>query len=185
MGKEQANKDYLPPKDQLIIAAKVNRICEAEPSQVNEDLINNMQAVVNALEPRVNYSSNFTFEGSITTQGDSFTGETEHGEFSAQGGERERKFKKGVEKYRIGNYIAFKYKVRDHDDLVFSPFFGAGGANLALGHHPVRTCIGYHKYSDRIELVRLTKANPQIRSLGPILFVRYKQRAIWINKDHK
>lgn len=183
--KEQEHKGYLAPKDQFVIAAKVNRICEAEASQVDENLVGDMEAVVNALEPRVKYTSNVSFKGSVTTPGDTFTGETEHGEFSAQKGKKKREFKKGIEEYRIGNYIALKFKGIKHEDLVFEPFFGAGGANLALGEKPVRTSIKYHMYSDRFELVSLFKSEPQSVRVGPLTATRYKHRDIWVNKDHK
>lgn len=180
MERDRGNKDkspYLESKRQLVIAAKVNRICVAEPGDFDEDLVQDAREVVEALDPRVKISSKFSLTGTFTSPGRSIKGATEHGEASASTGKTERRFQFGLEEYRIGGYIATKSKSRRLSTLTFESFFGRGFANTALGKVEPITEIAYEK--EELGLVRIRKGVAVVRKLGILKFITYDYAVFW------
>lgn len=184
MERDNGNKEelaYLEPKKQLLIAAKVNRICAAEAEDFDYKLIEDAQEVVYALASRIKPSSDVRIFVKIATPGTSTKGETDHGEFSFSSGEKRKNLTLigRVDKYRIGNYIAQKFTKGKLSKLSFKDFFGAGGTDMALENYKPATQIVYQQ--EDLSLVNIKRANPKVTKLGLgfINIIRYDYVFLW------
>lgn len=182
MERGRGNKEqptYLEPNKQLLIAAKVNRICAAGAEDFDEQLIEDAQEVVYALASRIKPSSATRLYGELNTPGTSIKGETDRGEFSFSNGENKKSFMLigRVDEYRIGSYIAQKFAKGKLSELWFKDFFGAGGADMALENYKPATQITYQQ--EDLSLVSIERANPKVARLGFIKITRYDYVSLW------
>lgn len=170
---------YLEPKEQLLIAAKVNRICKAEAEDFDEKLIEDAQEVIYSLASRIKPSSTLTTGIGLTTSGKNIKGETDHGEFSFSSGKRTRNFELTgrVDKYRIGNYVAQKFTAKKLDGIWFKDFFGAGSANQALRNYKPTTQITYQRGD--LSLISVDRLNLKVTRLGFIIITLYDETPLW------
>lgn len=182
MGNEKRLEGYLPPNEQLILAAKVNRLCAATPDTFDlENQIQDAQDIVTALDPRMKYHGRFSGRISMTSHSESeeTAGETNAGSFST-GFEQEttKKVVFGVEEYRVGNYVATKYKGKGEDSrIVFEHSKDRGMINEIFEKDVEDTRINYS--TESLDVQKIFIAVPTTRKIACIRFVSHEEVSLW------
>lgn len=117
---------YLEPQQQLLIAAKVNRLCETAVDEFDPSTqVQDAQDIVNALDSRVLPSKAISGSASVTRSSKSEVkaGMTNAGQVNASFGETKRsEVRFRVREYRVGFYVATKYKDGKQSSFILSIF---------------------------------------------------------------
>ncbi len=174
--------DYLNPNKQLVIAAKVNRLCEIDPENFKAPLaLPAVYEIIVALDPLVKPSTRFPkatgrkkAERTIVRAGHTEQGDI-HTSFDI---EPEEQHPAGYNEYRIGGQVVTK-TVCDHcgdATMSFEPFWGRGATSEGLEEFPTSTRVKYepgeHLYIVDIYLAQ--KAIMTTRLFGDYLEEQYK-----------
>lgn len=126
----EENRIYLPPKQQLFIAAKVNRLCETQPGKFNEaKQVDDAVDIVNALHSRIKPMGMFSIGINIPHLGRSGSGVANTGIGNIPVPiEHQTTFsrKYGIDSYRIGSYLGRKRVEGGSTFLSFQHFRKSG-----------------------------------------------------------
>ncbi len=143
---ENDNNAYLPPQEQMIIAAKVNRLCETEKANFEISQIDDAAEIIKAPAPRTKIRGSVSATFSYTSRGKSDVkmGATNAGNVNASFDET-KVYKKefGVEEYRIGNYVATRFRGKKDESLTFEFWRDRGEINTVFNKYPDRTSISF------------------------------------------
>ncbi len=184
---QNESQRYLESKQQLIIAAKVNWLCETELSQIDPELARaESEVIVNSLDPLLIDKSRVILEmrrDNTETPSSKMVGHTNLGDFSINSTNDDSSSEillgnQGI--YRIGNYVATRitntrkgYKI-----LSLEHFFGMSGANLALEEYNPHYDITYGiKQLEVRSVIRQEPVLTPILWLG--MYVSYKPTYIY------
>lgn len=180
---------YLPSSEQLIIAAKVNRICELEPEDPAPfPLVTDAQDIVRSLHPRIESSGvNVSVESTGRNRFQTFAGATEHGNAtSAFDNTQTKKLQIGVREYRIGQFVATRHQGLRFSSIDFESFFDRGAVNQVFGVAPEETRIEYK--NSNLSIHSISKLHPVISRITfripffkrfTVNIVRYHGVSIW------
>lgn len=206
-GRSQVPDVYLEQQEQLIIGAKVNRLCEANPETFDSATqVQDAEDIVTALNSRTRPRGVFSGEASFTS---SFSSEVRSGATNARDVNasfdetRTGEFKFGVEEYRIGNYVAIKSTERgksrpvkvgesrgynvvkfvreETSQLMFEHFWDRGEVNTVFARNPQLTVI---EYDETLDVKSIGIWVPKIKTVR-ILFSRvritygYNKTTLW------
>lgn len=182
---------YLEPQEQLVMAAKVNRLCETAIEDFDpETQVQDAQDIVNALDSRVLNSKSISGSASITRSSKSQVkaGATNAGQANVSFDETKRsEVRFGVQEYRVGFYVAKKYKDGKQSILEFEHFWDRGKVNETFKVYQTRTEIVYENES--LEIVAINKRVPKTRTLFPIVIeikaTTYSKVPLWQKSDSK
>lgn len=145
MDKEQ--QLYLPPNEQLIIGAKVNRLCEVSVEEFDpESQVRDAEEIIRALHPRMKPTNNSNLEVNMTHKGASkmMAGETGFGQVNTSFDSTEIKnFRVGIEEYRIGGYISTLQNYKTFSVLIFEHFWDRGVVGEVFEQKPMSHCISF------------------------------------------
>ncbi len=145
MDKEQ--QLYLPPEQQLIIGAKVNRLCEVSVEEFDpETQVADAEEIVRALQPRMKPTNQANAELNMTHKSDYkiMAGETGFGQVNTNFDSTESiNLKLGIEEYRIGGYVAKLRVFKSFSGLEFEHFWDRGLINEAFEQESVSHCIAF------------------------------------------
>ncbi len=182
-------ENYLEPQEQLLIAAKVNRVCELQSDEFDPSThVQDAQDVVNALNSRVLASGRFKGSASYTrpSKSELRAGATSAGQVNASFDETKRsEVRFGVREYRIGFYVATKYNDKRQSSLIFEHFWDRGEVNEAFEDDQPQTEIVYK--NDSLEVVAINKRMPTIKTLFPVIIritaTVYNRVPLWQKAD--
>ncbi len=179
---EKENGPYLSSQEQLVLAAKVNRLCEAEPETFDPHTqIQDARSIVVALNDRLGNSSNATFKLNVKKESESksVAAATDLGTVNTNFDEEETKtYQLGrVNEYRIGGYVATKRQAENSTVLHFEPFWDRGWVTDIFSRYQPTTSIRYNEKS--LELLHIQKNFPTFLKLPFLLIVRYKGVLLW------
>lgn len=185
MRNEKDRNEYLPPQEQLIIAAKINRLCEATPETFDPEIqVQDAQDIVNALNSRLKPSDLISGTLSKTSSSHSVVraGITNAGNVNASFDEtKTKKIEFGVENYRIGNYVAIKYVKKNTSRISFEHFWDRGMVNIAFKKPPERTWINYDSETLKISYIGI--GLPIIKEFSlfsaAIIVITYRDILLW------
>lgn len=182
MKNERESEAYLPPQEQLIVAAKVNRLCEADSETFDpKTQVQDAQDIVNALNSRMKPHGRFSGRISFPSRPTSEVraGATNAGNLNVSVDEpKAKEFKFGIEEYRIGNYVAMKHTGEPNMEIVFEHFRDRAMANKTLRKSPKDTRIAYDKKS--LEVQEINIGVPTIREIAYFLtIVTYRNILLW------
>lgn len=162
---------YLEPQEKLVIAAKVNRLCETAIEDFDpETQVQDAQDIVNALDSRVLNSKSISSIASVTRSSKSQVkaGATNAGQVNTAFDETKRsEVRFGEREYRIGFYVATKYKGGKQSKLDFEHFWDRGEVNETFEVDQTQTEIVYENKT--LEIVAINKQIPKTRTLFPII----------------
>lgn len=118
MRNEKDENKYLPPQEQLVIAAKVSRLCQVTPETFDEQIhVLDTQEIVRLLDTILKPTDKRSKLGYNVSSSNSQVkaGATNAGNINARFNERKvEQFQHGTDVYRIGNYNATRHvKGRD------------------------------------------------------------------------
>ena len=193
MKNERETQQYLPPQEQLIIAAKIHGLCEATAETFNPEIhVADAQHIVNALDPRIKQGSNHTvrYYSSSSSTSQVRSGATNAGNVNASFKEQKtKKVELGIHEYRIGNYVATKSSVtKDLNSISFEEFWDRGFVNRAFIKEPEKTTIIYDATS--LDTLRISKLVPTTKHHRFKLWNRkyalirtlYRENPLWRRK---
>lgn len=175
MGKERSV--YLNSKEQLLIASKVNRLCDIEiPEGITPAILEDAKEIVAALDPRIK-PSGFRFSGSYKSSRRSkgVLGATDVGSTKADFQTNENKdfiFGK-IDSYRIGMYVAEKAVDSGETYLDFVHFWDYGKVSTSK----VLTYINYDP--EDLSLKAIGKLIPSSKKFGLFTLVKKKDTVLW------
>lgn len=175
---------YLDPKQQLFIAAKVNRLYEATFDDFDPEVgLPEARAIVEALDPLVAMSSSTQFSHYSKEESDESVavGDTGLGNFSTKFSQsKERRIKFGVKEYKIGAFVVTKSGFRRNRVLTIEHFWDRGENNEAFEANPPVTEIYYQ--SETLAISRILKTDgDQVEFLWRINNGDKKGCSWWIN----
>lgn len=181
---------YLPPDQQLLIGARVNRLCELEPDKFDPAFhLDEVRSIIEALDPRMEESSitQFTLVEKHKSDSTVATGATDHGNISTSfHSDQTKELRIGVKEYRIGAYVATKQTNRDSTFLIFEHFWDRREIDEIFERQKKQTEIGYDKESlEPFSVRQATSHSPEIDfKLGKIrvrisLRERYERITLW------
>lgn len=181
MRNERESDGYLPPQEQLLIAAKVNRLCDATVATFDpETQVADAQDIVNALNPRIKPSGRVGGKATITSSSTSEVreGATNAGNISVSFKDRKtKKFEFGVNRYRIGNYIVRKIRWGRITGITFEHFWDRGMTDEAFQEDRQNTRIDYD--SKTLEVVKISIWIPRTRQIACLFITTYKVVPLW------
>jgi hypothetical protein len=177
----EALGDYLNPSEQLVIAAKVNRLCEINPEDFKAPLaLPVAYDIIAALDPLVKPSTRFPkamrkkAERTIVRAGHTEQGDI-HTSFAV---EPEQQHPTGYNEYRIGGQVITKTVCKHCGDLTmsFEPFWGRGATSEGLEEFPTSTRVKYEP-GEHLYIVEIYLAQTAVmtsRLFGEYLEEQYK-----------
>ena len=193
MKKERETQEYLPPQEQLIIAAKIHRLHEATVETFNPEIhVVDAQDIVKALHPRIKPASKYSLRHYSNSSSTSQVraGATSAGNVNASFKEQKtKKVELGIHEYRIGNYVATKVPVtKDLNCINFEEFWNRGFVNRAFNKVPEQTAIIYDATS--LDILRISKLDPTIKQHRfklwnrrySLIRVHYRENPLWREK---
>ena len=181
MRNEREPEAYLPQQEQLIVAAKVNRLCEANPETFDpETQVQDAQDIINALSPRTKPHGKFS--GGIsyisTYKSEAKAGATNSGNVNASFDETKiKKAEFGVEEYRIGNYVASKYTGRNTTLIIFENFWDRDMVNEAFEKNAEETRVEYDTKSLGVQ--KISVGVPKRRNIACLSITTYQDVPLW------
>ena len=164
MKKERETQEYLPPQEQLIIAAKIHRLHEATVETFNPEIhVVDAQDIVKALHPRIKPASKYSLRHYSNSSSTSQVraGATSAGNVNASFKEQKtKKVEFGVHEYRIGNYVATRSVQKHCNYIRFEEFWDRGSINEAFDKTSEGTLIVYDATS--LDILEISKLVPII-----------------------
>lgn len=138
---------YLPPEQQLILAAKVNRLCEVLPEDFDPvTQVADAKEIIRLLDPRlqIQRGMQFTFTTTGTSESSVFAGATNAGQVNTSiESETVRQARFNIKEYRIGGYVATKRLSRREATIRFADFWDPNADGIDQGVLEPETVIGY------------------------------------------
>lgn len=169
MDKEQ--QLYLPPQEQLIIASKVNRLCEVSVDEFDpKTQVKDAEEIVKALHPRMKAfdGPRIKFIKRSTSRSNVLAGETGLGQINTSFDSEELKvWRFGIEEYKIGGYVA---KLRSNPlTLEFEYFWSRGEINSAFLNNLPITFIFFREDYNILSIYREQNIANKIISVVSLL----------------
>ncbi len=170
---------YLEPNEQMLLAAKVNRVCEVKDEEFGPENLAEAQEIVSKLDSRIQRSSMSLRIGS-KSKGESTVsqGATPQGEMNVSfDDEKKSEIRIGkVDEYRIGGYIVVKPHYGRTNALRFDHFFGRGETNEALEKNDGYTVIFY---DGRLEVKTISRKYPVRRNFFGYQIITYAPKVLY------
>jgi len=170
---------YLEPNEQMILAAKVNRLCEVEDEEFGPENLIEAQEIVRKLDSRIQRSG-MSLRISSKSKGESTVsqGATPQGEMNVSfDDEKKSEVRIGkVDEYRIGGYVVVKSRSRRINCLRFDHFFGRGETNEVLERMDGYTAIFY---DDSLAIKKISRNYPIRRNFLVALVTTYAPKVLW------
>ena len=170
---------YLEPNEQMILAAKVNRLCEVEDEKFGPENLAEAEEIVKKLDSRIQRSGmsmriRSRSEGKSTVS----RGATDQGEMNASfDDEKTSEATIGkVNEYRIGGYVVVKSRFRRTNHLRFEPFFGRGETNEGLEKNDGYTVIFY---DDSLAIKKISRHYPFRRNFLGVGITTLAPKVLW------
>lgn len=183
---------YLPPDEQLIIAAKVHRLYEINRDQFDPAThVADAKDVVRALAPRIKKTGAY-LKVDLKGEGRSsrLLGSTGQGNISVGLGGEDTKFTLGqIDEYRIGGYVATKDRMLAvgmrgaviRPRLIFQPFWDRD-KGWKYGRFPEELAIEFKAADLSPQRIYHRQPNPVVL-LGTIIYfwesLSYKEDLLW------
>lgn len=172
----------------MIVAAKVSRLCDANPDTFDpQTQVQDAQYIINALNPRMKSHGRFSgsFTSTSTSKSEVRAGATNAGNVSMSFNETKTKeFKFGVEEYRIGYYVAMKYVGRTSTQIVFEHFWDRGMADEAFGKRPKYTRLDYDTKSLDVQRISIGFPNKK-RRFACLIVTTHNEIPLWKRSQGK
>ncbi len=169
---------YLEPNEQMILAAKVNRLCEVDDEKFGPENLAEAEEIVRKLDSRIQRSG-MSIRIHNRSKGKSTVsrGATPQGEINASfDDEKTSKTIIGkVNEYRIGGYVVEKSRFRRTNCLRLEPFFGRGETNEALEKNDGYTCIFY---DDGLVIKKISRHYPVRRNFLGVSVTTYAPKVL-------
>lgn len=170
---------YLEPNEQMILAAKVNRLCEVDDEKFGPENLAEAEEIVRELDSRIQRSGmslriNSKSKGKSTVS----RGATSQGEVNASfDDEKTSETIIGkINEYRIGGYVIVKSCVKRINHLRLEPFFGRGETNEALEKNDGYTVISY---DDSLAIQRISRHYLVRRTFLGVSLTTYAPKVLW------
>lgn len=167
---------YLPPREQLFIAAKVNRLCETDPENFDPNAqLQDAKDIVLALHPRVKPSGKYRVKINYlsTSSSTSTVADTGIGNMPIPTSEQTAySIKYGVNEYRIGTQIATKRVGEKSTSLLFRDFRDNGAVGAVFDKYPPQTIIEY-KFEPEVDLLEIRRHFYQIQERRLLWLIPY------------
>ncbi len=161
----------LSPNEQLIIGAKVNRICGLAPVEFNsEEHLADVEHIVNALDPLLISSHEYRLMTSNVGQSqNSMMGQTEHGQVRIPNQNQTNEATSlGSNDFRVGLFVVNKLVLPDYSSLTFEHFWDRSNLHLRLNQPLFRTLFRYKPGAEGLVIVKVVRGVDLPMKLGPI-----------------
>lgn len=177
---------YLPPQQQLILAAKVNRLCEVLPENFDpETQVEDASEIVRLLDARLQTQRGFqfTYIRSGKSESSVFAGATNAGQVNASvEAETVRQARFNIKEYKIGGYVATKVHLWRDATIILEDFWDPQADGIDLGVLEPKTIIRYDP--SLLDISRITRvAFTPRRVLGFINFPKAHHLDMWRAED--
>ena len=173
---------YLPPHQQLVLAAKVNRLCEVLPKNFDpETQVEDASEIVRLLDPRLQTQRGFQLIFSRRGRSDSsiLAGATNAGQINYKTeSESERQVKFNIKEYKIGGYVATKVCWWKDATIILEDFWNPHADGTDLGVLEPKTIIRYNPKLLDVRRITRVAFTPR-RILGFINFPKAHPLDMW------
>lgn len=176
---------YLPAQEQLMIASKINRLCDVDTNTFDPDTqVADAQRIIEALDLRIKphgkISGNLSHTSSSTSEIRS--GATNAGNINASFEEtKTKKIEFGIQEYRIGNYVAKKYTGSRTTRIEFEHFWDREVPNEISGKDSRITVLSYNTKKS-LEVERISFITPKRKGGRFLALITYGETRLWQRK---
>jgi hypothetical protein len=163
---ERRHEDYLSPEDQLLIAAKVNRLFQAKPGNFDPAIqLDEVKSIVQTLDPKIADSKliGLAYDHRSSSESRIAIGETNMGTVSTGFSSENVEHKVfGFSEYRIGAYVVSKLTGGNTTTMRFKHFWDRGASNISEADPPF-TSVDYNRQS--LEIIKIARVHARVHPL--------------------